>query len=75
MSAKVPIRALTAIAEIRKLLQAAYVAARELEEIIPPRPLDRLSDHIQSVSASAEWIREDVEARAKRRASRTPLAA
>ena len=68
-----PIRALTAIAEIRQLLEAAYVAARQLEEMIPQRPLDRLSDHIQSVIAASEWIREETEARAI--AGRTPLAA
>lgn len=66
------IKALRAIAKIRHHLQAAYLAARELEATVPPKPLDRLSDHIGSVSAAADWIREEVEARAEKK---SPLAA
>jgi hypothetical protein len=71
------IRALRAIAQIRQHLQAAYQAARELEAAVPPKPLDRLSDHIGSVSAAADWIREEVEARAKKKSAaiQAPLAA
>ena len=65
-------QALSALAKIRRHLQAAYLAARELEAAVPPKPLDRLSDHIGSVSAAADWIREEVEARAEKK---SPLAA
>ena len=59
--AVVPSRAREAIAEIRLLLQSAYILARELEGLVPPkRLLDKLSDHIQSVRASTESVREQL---------------